>query len=223
MDNTNSSLFSKCASWFESAAAREKGLIFWGVPLLIVVVSGLQFIEPYWLESKDLRVEEKRLRSNIQQTDGSISVISTELAQDPNKNVLSSIQQLEKRIAILNKASEAELSQLVQPSYMPILLEQIMAQTTNVTFTGLTSIAPTKVFTSSEEQESESVDLYQHGIQLRFTGNYFAARDFVFAVEDLGWRLYWNELEYTVNGYPEAEVMIELFTLSTSEEFISVL
>ena len=216
-----SSLLVKLSDKFDSVSELERRLIFYGVPLTIIVAAFLQFIEPAYNALETKKAQVLNVESQINATQNNIQALTAELGIDPNQALSMQIERARSRIESLDKVFNEELNQLVQPSYMPILLEQMINETKGLSLLSLNSVAPVKIF--SLEESAGDVALYQHRIKLVLEGDYFAIRDFLKQTEELGWRLYWPQMDYEVKNYPLAQVSVDLATLSTSEEFISVL
>lgn len=56
---------------------------------------------------------------------------------------------------------------------------------------------------------------FEHKTTIQFTGTYFASIKYIETIEKLNWPIYWDTLTYTVTKYPEANVMLEIHTIST--------
>jgi len=103
---------------------------------------------------------------------------------------------------------------------MPTLVENLFEQAQGLELLYMESIPPTPVF--SEEEDTGGIQLFRHGIQITFQGDYFSTRDFFADAETLQWQLYWKFLNYDVQSHPLVTTKMEVFTLSTSEAFIGV-
>ncbi len=66
----------------------------------------------------------------------------------------------------------------------------------------------------------QKVNLYKHGIRLQLEGGYFDVYQYLKALEALPRHFYWKQFDYQVKAYPGAVVEMEIYTLSTSKEFI---
>ena len=69
---------------------------------------------------------------------------------------------------------------------------------------------------------SPGPELVKRDVRIRFEGSYLDTRDFLIAAEQMEWKLHWREIQFEVNEFPQAQVDIELFTLSRSEAYINV-
>jgi MSHA biogenesis protein MshJ len=59
-----------------------------------------------------------------------------------------------------------------------------------------------------------------HPVRLELTGNYFAIRDYLLALESLPVKYYWRSFKYQVETYPQARLILQVYTLGSREEFI---
>lgn len=203
---------------FDNLEAREKSLLFWGIPITIIVVAFLLFIEPLYLDIQKQKSQIKSLDRQVVMVQASLSELERDAKVDPNANVKLQIKGLSARLAKLDAEFDGELSQLIAPEMMPSLLNELFEQTEQLQVVTVSSIAPQLVFA----EDSNAIPIYRHGIEIEFEGGFFATRDFLFAAESLPYKLYWQNLSYKVQEYPKATTTLSLFTLSTSEAFISV-
>ncbi|WP_045860573.1 hypothetical protein [Teredinibacter purpureus] len=70
--------------------------------------------------------------------------------------------------------------------------------------------------------EERIVGVYKHAVRVSLRGDYFAVIDYLQQLEQLPWKLYWDFIEYEVKSYPNAEVSLEVYTLSTDKGVLGV-
>ncbi|WP_448553228.1 hypothetical protein [Thalassotalea montiporae] len=68
----------------------------------------------------------------------------------------------------------------------------------------------------------DTVALYRHGIKLTLTGRYSALQAYLAELEQLQWKFFWQEFDLKVTEYPNNELSVTLYSLSTAREFIGV-
>ncbi len=118
----------------------------------------------------------------------------------------------------------------------PFLLEQTGAESQNESVADNTAEAPntnksvdfalnaTGRTLKSEESTGPQIDdigVFKHRVVFRLRGQYRDIFAYLAQLEDLKWHFYWSEMRYLVDGYPEAIVQLEAYTLSTGKGFIS--
>jgi len=220
-DNTQAqTLYFKAETAFEKLKYSEQKLLFFCIPATILVIAFLLFIEPQFKSTQALDGKINSLNKQLVLAKMSSAELLEQASIDPNIEVRQQIASLESQLLTLNKAFDGELNQLVAPSAMPVLLEQLFNQAKGLALVKMESIAPVIIF--GEQNNPEQLPIYQHGMRITFEGSFFATRDFLSSAENLEWKLYWQDLSYEVNEHPKATTTLSLFTLSTSEAFIGV-
>jgi MSHA biogenesis protein MshJ len=239
-NSAKQSALGKFKEKFDGLKKREQNLLFVAIPLTIAAVFVLLLIEPEIKNAQRLEASVSRLESQLSLSNQSNEELMRQAQINPNTALSEQIASLEKRLSKLNAEFEGELSQLVSPSAMPVLLEQIFAQADSLSLINMKSVAPQVLITNginrnqadekdgksnsdtAEGSNSNQQPIYRHGIEITFEGSFFATRDFLSQAEALGWKLYWQDLSYEVSEHPNAVTQMTLFTLSTSEAFIGV-
>lgn len=64
--------------------------------------------------------------------------------------------------------------------------------------------------------------VFKHGVVLKLRGDFFRVLSLVKALENLPWKFYWESLDYVVKEYPQAEIELRVFTLSSEEGLLGV-
>ncbi len=64
------------------------------------------------------------------------------------------------------------------------------------------------------------IQLYQHGLRITLTGTFFDIQAYLNTIEQLPKKFYWRIFDYQMQRYPQAEVVMEIYTLSMNKEFI---
>ncbi|RYV03460.1 MSHA biogenesis protein MshJ [Shewanella sp. OPT22] len=211
-------LFLKWQQAFDVLTQRERVLI--GLSTLIIIgwLSWLP-VESILkdVSSKTQQLKQLKMDNGVtQQLNDSYHQV---LLKDPNKEFQQQLQSLNQQQHLLEDKLKAQVVDMVPAEQMPVLLEQILDKTKGNTLLSLESIAPTSLLDSDI---NNAPNLYRHGIKIKLSSSYFDFLDFVKAVDSMPKKLYWQRLDYQVKAYPQAEVELELYSLSLSKEFIRV-
>jgi MSHA biogenesis protein MshJ len=75
---------------------------------------------------------------------------------------------------------------------------------------------------ASRETKPQGSGVYKHGVVLRLRGDFFHILALIKALENLQWKFYWESLDYVVTDYPQAEIELRVFTLSSEEGLLGV-
>lgn len=212
------SLKAQWQAWADKLAAlsqRERVLIM----LTGVVLVGT--IATYgWLDAATVRLEQDRLALSSAQRDLEIMDLENQgkqarLARDPDQNVRTQLAGVDEEIGKLDAALKAQTVDLIQAHEMPEVLEALLSRSANLHMVALTSLAPEPLMAGEQR-----INLFKHGIRLKLEGGYFDVYQYLKALEALPRHFYWKQFDYQVKEYPRAVVEMEIYTLSTSKEFI---
>lgn len=212
------SLKAQWQAWADKLAAlslRERVLIM----LTGVVLVGS--IATYgWLDAAVVRLEQDRLALSSAQRDLEIMDLENQgkqarLARDPDQNVRTQLAGVDEEIGKLDAALKAQTVDLIQAHEMPEVLEALLSRSANLHMVALTSLAPEPLMAGEQR-----INLFKHGIRLKLEGGYFDVYQYLKALEALPRHFYWKQFDYQVQEHPKAVVEMEIYTLSTSKEFI---
>ncbi|PHS82951.1 MSHA biogenesis protein MshJ [Aeromonas dhakensis] len=212
------SLKAQWQAWADKLAAlsqRERVLIM----LTGVVLIGS--IATYgWLDAAVVRLEQDRLALSSAQRDLEIMDLENQgkqarLARDPDQNVRTQLAGVDEEIGKLDAALKAQTVDLIQAHEMPEVLEALLSRSANLHMVALTSLAPEPLMAGEQR-----INLFKHGIRLKLEGGYFDVYQYLKALEALPRHFYWKQFDYQVQEHPKAVVEMEIYTLSTSKEFI---
>ncbi|ABV35154.1 MSHA biogenesis protein MshJ [Shewanella sediminis HAW-EB3] len=148
-----------------------------------------------------------------------IELYEQRLAQDPNDEYNNRLQVLKQQSADLDDQLSFQMVDMIPADHMPTLLSQLLGKVTGIKLQEFKSIAPTPLLALDDEKKT---NLYSHGIRLTLEGDYFSLLKFIEAVESMPNKLYWKQMDYKVEEYPGANVVLELYTISVNKDFISV-
>lgn len=212
------SLKAQWQAWADKIAAlsqRERVLIL----LTGVVVVGAVAIYG-WLDGAAVRLEQERLALSTAQRDLEIMDLENQgkqarLARDPDQNVRTQLAGVDEEIGKLDAALKAQTVDLIQAHEMPEVLEALLSRSANLHMVALTSLAPEPLMAGEQR-----INLFKHGIRLKLEGGYFDVYQYLKALEALPRHFYWKQFDYQVQEHPRAVVEMEIYTLSTSKEFI---
>ncbi|MGL4717161.1 MAG: MSHA biogenesis protein MshJ [Aeromonas sp.] len=173
-----------------------------------------------WLEDADTRLQQDRAALRAAERD--LELIELEnlgkqarLKRDPNQGVRDQLAQVEAERDQIDGELKAQTVDLIPAHEMPLVLEAVLSRSTNLHMLALSSLEPTPLMAGMQQ-----INLYKHGIRIQLEGGYFDIYQYLKAMEALPRHFYWKQFDYQVKAYPGAVVEMEIYTLSTSKEFI---
>ena len=229
--------YKKLAVRLDRLSVRERVLI------LVAVLAVLYFP---WQRGlwQPLQMHQTVLQSQLQQA----RVKNAELAAqaqavlarrdvDPDRAEKQKIVALQADIAKLDARLDAAMVGLVSPQQMPQILEDLLKRQKGLHLVRMENLPAVAVSllndgksdatqkaskVAAAEPEAGAPRLYRHALRIEFEGDYLSTLHYLQAIEGLSRRLFWTGLEFKVERYPKARVVLTVETLSLQRGWIGV-
>jgi len=211
---------------FDALTRRERILVAVAVFALVIFASNLGNTQ---LERRQLRLaaEQQEIANERLLVEASIQVFQQASGKDPDRDRREVVSRLTDKEAALEQEIQSLSANLVSREQLPRLMQDVLQEIDGVKLLGVDTLPAVPLQTSGQGDSAatpdsvnaapgESVTLYRHAVQIRFSCSYAGLRRYVAALEALPWRLYWEALEYVVADYPTGQAALEVFTLSTA-------
>ena len=200
----------------DGLSRRERLLVMITMLSIIAVLWHVLLMEPLGHRADASRIELESLRQRIESANRSLEEQILQLAGAGSEDRVR-IAEIQRRIDAINSELGNYAAELIDPAEMARVLEEILKEQTGLSLVRIRNKAP-ELMTDSDE--SGTTSFYRHVLEIEVEGTYAACLDYLTAVEDLPWRLYWQLLDLEVIEYPQNRVRIEVSTLSLDEEWI---
>ncbi len=220
----------KIIDQIDSRVLRERVLIFLTLLALVFLIWNFLIQEKIDRERNDIKVKTDLVIGEQRALETKLSTLTMELATDPAiqkgnelRSLNVSISEVEERLSGLSQG-------LIGAEQLPRVLEDVLQRTASVKLLQVQTLAATELQLESEKSNSKTNEktvhvgagVYKHSVLIRVAGNYSQLIQLMTEIEALNWKFYWESLDYTVTEYPNAEIDIRVFTLSSEEGLLGV-
>jgi len=199
-----------------------------------MIIAQFVLIQPLDDENKQLNikiqaisVEMGKLEQQMETTQQLLAVSSKVKLNNQLKTLGAQIQQQKQLLKQLT-------DNLIAPSEISAMLEKILKQRGKLRLISLKNLQPQGLYENDKDdsagtkttpnkkpvENQDQVLVYRHPVELIFKGKYFQVLDYLKALENSGYKFYWDQLDYKVEKYPIAEVSIRLSTLGTEAHWM---
>jgi MSHA biogenesis protein MshJ len=226
---------------FSNTTEREQYLIIaTGLVAIIFILYSLLLDAPLQrmaqLNNEIVTVQQSNDNNKI-----SIQVLEQALTEDPNVALQKELSQYQAKLGEIDQQLLELTSDLIDPIQMRHALVKLLKLQKGVKLLSFQVLPASPVTQAKAEEKKETtpdtevavvVDnsqaqiaqlrLYRHGIKIKLQGQYFQLKDYLSKLEDLSWKFFWQEFDYQLKAYPVSELEIEIYSLSTAQEFIGV-
>ncbi|CAH0526879.1 type 4a pilus biogenesis protein PilO [Vibrio hippocampi] len=203
---------------FSATSVREKWLI--SLCGLVVIIASLfiGLLEPEILNKQALDKRLQTTKNANLELEGQLLLLRSQLVKDPNQAVEKEYADLIEQSQALSSQLSGIVDNLISPSQMAGLLEQVLSQTEGLKLVALESLPPEPITGTSIA--SEYSGYFVHPVKIELVGGYFAIADYLAKLENMPVKYYWRSFDYSVEAYPQARLTLEIYTLGTRKEFI---
>ncbi|HET6472460.1 MAG TPA: hypothetical protein VFG38_11510 [Pseudomonadales bacterium] len=206
-------------SRFEALSLRERVLVALSIVASIWTLWDWTLHQTLDRRAVAARSDVASLRQRIVSEQEVTEQLRRQLADDPNRRLADESRDLTEQIGAVDERLETLVGGFVEPSMMPVLLEDVVRHHRGVALKRVASLPVEPV----RQESGEAVPgLYRHSMRVELRGSYFAVRDYLEELEKAPWRFAWRSLDYRVDGYPEAGVVIEVETMSRERNWLGV-
>ncbi|WP_085298424.1 hypothetical protein [Cognaticolwellia mytili] len=224
---------------FTNASNREQYLIIIAGLVAIVFISYSLFLDSSFQRIKQLNKNiiqtQKSNRDNI----NSIAMFEQALREDPNLALKRELSQYQTKLGEIDQELLQLTSDLIDPIQMRYALIKLLKLQSGVKLLSFKVLSAQPVTenrdvnrdgisidklpeTKKLSTETSQLRLYRHGIKIKLQGQYFQLKKYLAQLEGLSWKFFWQKFDYQLKEYPVSELEVEIYSLSTAQEFIGV-
>ncbi len=212
----------------DALSKRERVIV---LAVLLVAVYGLiQFVllDPQLKRSDHLETQLSNIQQKTDRFQQEQIIVNAQISAGPNKTLQAELNKLNKQLEKADIRLKESTVSLIPPALMPEVMQGVLSEIKGLRLLNLENrgaVLLTKSNPKDEKQEADNVSgnkLYRHSFVITLEGSYLATLTFFQALEKKSWKFFWQNMRYEVIKYPKAKVMLEVYTLSTEEDWIGV-
>lgn len=222
---------------YAGISKREQILIMiTGIVVIVMMFYSLS-IDNNFTNGTKLTQQTRALTASTKMLQPTVVELEQALKLDPNDALKQQIMRYESELGKIDGELLTLTSDLINPVQMRKALVSLLALERGVSLVSfeLIGVEPVlqpneqqvgseqqTVSTKAEDQQTAPLSLYKHGIRVKLSGSYFQLRNYLQQLEAMSWKFFWQGFDYKVAEYPKSELVIEIYSLSTKQEFIGV-
>jgi MSHA biogenesis protein MshJ len=110
---------------------------------------------------------------------------------------------------------------LIDPDQMFQLMTSLVYRESGLKLLSLKRLKVKPAIEPSEDQR-DVAGINRHVLEVKFSGKFLDILKYMQTLENLDWKLIWDEIEIATNEFPQISVKIVISTLSTRKEWVGV-
>lgn len=216
--------------YLHSLSLRERVLFLLIVCALIFFIGDALLLSRYDKPLKTLKKQQADIVLEQRTIDTQIKLSTIKLAEAKSLHTQAkqAVADTESLLQQRTLQIENKLNKLVPPTQITELLRNILASDDGLKVLSVKN-EPVKDITiniaasdNPANSDSEETLLYEHAATIKLFGSYQQLYDYLTALENTGWELFWDTLHYKVVNYPNAEITLRVMTVSTDKHWIGL-
>ncbi|MCF6283482.1 MAG: hypothetical protein L3J28_14985 [Candidatus Polarisedimenticolaceae bacterium] len=206
---------------------RERAMLLLVILVAIFSLWNELLMVPFEKSREQAEQEIVDIKKSKQSLDLQIKVISQINLRDPDKENRAQLAQLKSTLKQLDQQLSGLMTTLIPPTRMTAALEDILSRNGHLKLLRVESLSVRPLLDEADgkEKSTDSVvqqGVFRHGMLIEFEGSYSETVQYLKALEELPWLIFWDKIHYHVEEYPNATVTIIVSTLSLKEGWIGV-
>ena len=202
------------ANWINDQPIHYRVMGWCVVAFIVYLLWYFILYGPVSKEKSLLNKNEKSLNSEIIKLKEKSTAIIVEANKPPDKKLQTRRDKLLAENEILTKQLSVLDQDMIPPEKIADVLREILGKESLLQLIQLRSLPTKSLFSEHLSSSKGQEQLLSQGMTLELKGDYFHTLDYLKRVEQLKWRIFWDRLQYKVLEYPEAEIIIQVHTLS---------
>jgi MSHA biogenesis protein MshJ len=206
--------------WLNARNFRERILTLLIACAFTFLVWLVILANPLWNTQHQLAQSISATKAQITQLTNENNNILQIASQTPMAQMLAKQSGLHSQTENLSQRLSDMIPQLVPGDDFQKMVNAMLDSENNIELVNLKQL-PTEEWTPAGLHDiplpASKAKIYKHGVQIEFHASYFKTIAYLNRLESLPWRLYWNNLQYTVTNYPTADVVVTFYILSNQK------
>lgn len=192
---------------------RERVLLLVTGGVFVIALMQSMFISSLNEQIAMKKEEKTNLQQQYEATHAQLLTLQSGSKNVDNIEKPKAQQQLEELLIKKNESLLKFKNRIIPPTRIPYLLESMLRDLSDLKLVSLETIE--KIPFNADKDSSV---LYKHRVKITFTGEYQNMLRYLKKVEKLPFPIGWESLEYKVTRFPQAQIILIVYMLSSPLE-----
>lgn len=204
----------------EAMPLRERMIMFAAMAFAVIALTSKMLLDPLLAKQKTLSAKMEQQQVQMKELQVKVQVLSQAKKDDEHSPLLLSIEQLKKQVEAQQELIKGQRDHLVEPDKIVSLLEQVLNKNEKLQWVALENLPA--ILVPTQAKNSAAKQIFKHGVKITLRGGYLDLLQYLAELEKTQVHLYWGEMDFRVKKYPEAELILTLYTLSLDKAWLRV-
>ncbi len=216
-------------SRIDGMSLRERAMIFAAAAFVVVALLSTLLLDPLLTSQKALTAQIVQQQEKRKELQAQMQALFQARKEDEHSPLRMRMAQLEQQWQERNAYLQSLRDRLVEPDKMVDLLQQVLNKNGKLQLVSLKTlpVSPmmpqgTNAAEAATKADNGQKQIFKHGVQITVRGGYLDALQYLAALEKLPVQLFWGDVIFSVERYPDAVLTLTLYTLSLDKTWLAI-
>lgn len=206
----------------EAMPLRERMIMFAAIAFAVVALTTTMLLNPLLEKQKKLAARLAQQQDQIKELQVKVQAMSQAKKDDERSPLRASVAQLKTQLESQAEYIKGRRDNLVDPDKIVVLLEQVLSKNSKLQLVRLKTLPVSLVATSTRNTSTGQKQIFKHSVEITLRGSYLDLLQYLTAVEKAPVQMYWSDVSFSVDKYPDGVLILNLYTLSLDKVWLKV-
>ncbi len=218
-------------SRIDGMSLRERIMIFLAVAFLTVALINTVLLDPLLARQKVLSAQVAQQQEKMKELQAQAQGLLQARRDDEHSPLRARLAQIKQQLQEQEDYLQSRRDRLVEPEKMAGMLEQVLMRNDRLQLVELKTLPAAPLVEKPQAAMPQAPDagspagkkqIFKHGIQITVRGSYLDMLRYLVALEEMPAQMFWGEISMSVDKYPDAVLILTLYTLSLDKTWLTV-
>lgn len=215
-------LWVKYQARFTTLQTREKLAILFAGLFIILYLGYLFIVEPMQIQASKQHQANMQTWQKIAQNKTQLAMLEQALSNDYTKELRSEIVRAKNELIITDEKLSQFSKGFVSAERVPNMLQQLLKESSEVKVVSFKVLEPKGIVVTKVGENEAKTLFFEHQMVLILQGQYFNLQQYLASLKQNKEKLLIQRFDYQVEDYPQAQLIIQIATVSANEKFIAL-
>lgn len=201
---------------------RERVMIFAAAAFVVIALTRTMLLNPILTKQKALSAQLTQQQEKMKTLQAQIQIALQARKDDEKSPLRARLVQLKEKLQMQDDSVQGSSGRMVEPNKIGKMLEQILDKNGKLQLVALETLPVGLVAAQPKNDKNSQRQVFKHSVKITLRGGYLDLLQYLAEVEKAQVQLYWSDVSLRVDKYPDAVLVLTLYTLSLDKVWLKV-
>lgn len=201
---------------------RERVMIFAAAAFVVIALTRTMLLNPILTKQKALSAQLTQQQEKMKTLQTQIQIALQARKDDEKSPLRARLVQLKEKLQTQDDSVQGSSGRMVEPNKIGKMLEQILDKNGKLRLVALETLPVDLVAAQPKNDKNSQRQVFKHSVKITLRGGYLDLLQYLAEVEKAQVQLYWSDVGLRVDKYPDAVLVLTLYTLSLDKVWLKV-